>query len=146
MPLEDQESWLQPFGVDTFAGRCEFTFNDSIPITVETAGDGNLIIFAATLAPLTDDAPSDVLRRILSMNRKGQRTGGGTLALDETGRSLVLWLGWPTAALDGASFAALFGTFLDHADELRAEIGRQLTAQNAADDAAPLRGGNILQV
>ena len=146
MSTEQVGEWLQPFGIESFAGQCVLTYSDEIAVSVEITADGLALQLSAALATLPEDATRSFLRSLLAMNHKGQKTGGGALAIGETGSLLVLCLAWPIQALDRQSFANMFGTFLDNAAELRAWIVSRLAEADAREAPGPIGSDNAVPV
>lgn len=114
--------WLQDYGVQSFQGACTFAYKEHIDLTVETSNDETYVFLHAILAEVSEVADAAKLRRLLQMNYLGKETGGATLALDGTGRNVILWIALPVAMLDLEQFELSIGSFLDLSEQLSAKI------------------------
>lgn len=122
MSIETISQWMRDYGVADFAGACAFTYRDAIDFTIETSADESHLIMHSVLAEIAEDTEAKDLRRLLQMNYLGKETSGATLALDETGVNVMLWIALPIASLDVEQFEQVIGSFLDLSEQLSEKI------------------------
>ena len=113
--------------------KCVFAYQDEIEVTVEVTTEVDTLFLSAHVGELSREDDAATLRHLMQLGFKGTQTGGGSLALDATGRGIVLWIAWPVRALDPATFQNAFGAFLDTASELHKRLKLALP-EKAADD------------
>ncbi|MCG8693879.1 MAG: type III secretion system chaperone [Minwuiales bacterium] len=134
MSLEIVAEWLEPYGVDKFEGKCLFTYEHEIEVTIETDIEGKSLFVSALIGEIGSDADAAMLRHLLQMGYKGQHTGGASLSVDETGQGVVLWIARLVSTLDPEAFDDLVGRFLDSASDLRRDLFSGGMAGRTDDD------------
>ena len=114
--------WLQDYGVDQFDGAAAFTWRESIDFALQLTTDQSHLLLHSVVGMARESDDAELFRKLLRLNYLGIETQGATLALDETGVNIVLWISLPTADLGPARFDQVIGSFLDLSERIAGTI------------------------
>lgn len=115
----DQGSRLQMDG----EGLCAFHTGEGTPCLIEASDEYASLIFTAAVGVLSPGHEAEAMRKALVWNHQGPGRLGAALALHAESGRVLLSQAWPVLGADLNGFSMILGTFMDTADQLRAEFG-----------------------
>lgn len=115
----DQGSRLQMDG----EGLCAFHTGEGTPCLIEASDEYASLTFTAAVGVLTPGHEAEAMRKALVWNHQGPGRLGAALALHAESGRVLLSQAWPVLAADLNGFSLILGSFMETADQLRAEFG-----------------------
>lgn len=107
---------------------------------IEVDAVRRMVFLTVPLMPWPMEAPDRVAARCLQGHFLGVDTAGGSFAIDDQTRELVLWKSLPLERFDAQTFGEALASFLDVAQAWRDDLSLPESAHSAPEHCLPAVG------